>query len=112
MERAKLLRAFAIFQSVPSIGPRAAQWAIDLGYYSLDEIKQETGHELTNRLEQTYGCWVDPCVEDALRCLVHHANHPTSEKSWFDFTEERKAYRQQYGYPSDRPTRAWYESNS
>jgi hypothetical protein len=102
-ERAKYLRALAIFQMIPSIGPKVAQWVIDLGYYSLDEIQQETGSDLINRLEMLYGYWMDPCVEDSLRCIVHHANYPDSEKSWFAFTEERKRYRQQYGYPATRP---------
>ncbi|MFD1677829.1 helix-hairpin-helix domain-containing protein [Alicyclobacillus fodiniaquatilis] len=48
-------------------------------------------------------------LSDTLRCIVHHANHPDSEKSWFAFTEERKRYRQQFGYPDTRPSRAWHE---
>jgi len=74
LERAQSLCALALFQTVPSIGPRAAQWVLDLGYYSLDEIKQETGADLINRLEEHYGYWMDPRVEDALRCIVYHAN--------------------------------------
>jgi hypothetical protein len=108
-ERAKYLRAVAIFQRIPSIGPRTAQWVVDLGYYALEEIKGESGADLINRLEQLYGYWIDPCAEDALRCVVYHANHPQSEKTWFDFTTERKTYRQQFGYPQTRPERAWHE---
>ena len=109
LERAQFLCALASFQSIPSIGPRAAQWVLDLGYYSLDEIKEENGSDLINRLEEHYGYWMDPCVEDALRCIVYHANNPNSEKCWFDFTEERKTYRAQYGYPTGRPSLAWYD---
>ena len=111
-ERAKSLRALAEFQTIPSIGPKAAQWVVDLGYFSLDEIRHETGANLLNRLEQRYGYWLDPCVEDTLRCIVHHANTPGSDKSWFAFTEDRKTYRQQHGYPATRPTLAWHEVNS
>jgi hypothetical protein len=108
-ERANYLRGLAQFQLIPSIGLKVAQRVIDLGYYSLKEIKNEDGADLINRLEEYYGYWEDPCVEDSLRCIVHYANYPNSEKSWFDFTEERKRYRQEYGYPIERPQLAWYE---
>ena len=108
-ERAQVLFALASFQTIPSIGPRAAQWVLDLGYHSLNEIKEENGSDLIHRLEELYGYWMDPCVEDALRCIVYHANNPNSDKCWFDFTEERKLYRTQNGYPATRPSLAWYE---
>ena len=82
---------------------------IELGFYSLEEIKNEEGANLTNRLEEHFGYWEDPCVEDSLRCIVHHANHPDSEKSWWYFTDERKRYREEYGYPATRPAAPWYE---
>jgi hypothetical protein len=108
-ERAKYLRALAQFQSVPSIGPKLAQWVTELGLYSLEEIKNEDGADLTNRLEELFGYWEDPCVEDSLRCMVHHANEPDSDKNWWNFTSERRRYREQYGYPATRPTVPWYE---
>lgn len=109
LARAKYIKALAQFQTVPSIGPKIAQSVIDLGYYSLAEIKHETGVDLIIRLEKLKGYWEDPCAEDALRCIVYYANHPGSGKSWWDFTAERKRYRQQYGYPADRPSIPWYE---
>jgi hypothetical protein len=109
IERAKYLHALAQFQSIPSIGPKVSQWVTDLGYYSLDDIKNEDGAELTNRLEEHFGYWKDPCVEDCLRCIVHHANEPSSKKNWWDFTNVRKKYREKYGYPITRPTIPWYD---
>ncbi len=64
---------------------------------------------LNSSFGRTLGYWVDPCVEDALRCIVYHANNPNSDKCWFDFTEGRKSYRAQNGYPATRPSLAWYE---
>jgi hypothetical protein len=107
LKRAQYLRALAQFQS--TIGPKLAQWVTELEFYSLEEIKNEQGADLTDRLEPKFGYWEDPCVEDALRCIVHHANYPDSEKSWWGFTDERKQYREQYGYPPTRPTIPWYE---
>lgn len=108
-ERATFLRALAQFQSIPSIGPRMAEAMIMLGYVSLEEVRDEDGAELVDRYEQCLGYWVDPCVEDSFRCIVYHANHEQSEKSWFDFTSERKRYRAQHGYPATRPVIAWHE---
>jgi hypothetical protein len=91
-ERAKILKGLATFQQVPSIGYElASKLVIHLGYFSLDQIK-------TN-LELKLRCWTDSCVEDQILCIIHYANHPESEKQWFDFTAERKLYRQQNGYP-------------
>ena len=68
-ERANYLRGLAQFQLIPSIGPKVAQRVIDLGYYSLEEIQNEDGADLINRLEELYGYWEDPCVEDSLSLL-------------------------------------------
>jgi Pathogenicity locus len=108
LERAKYLVGMSIFQRIPSIGPNMAHNVVeDLQFHSYEEIKEEKGEDLIIKLEKKYGVWMDPCVEDSLRCVVHHARHPHSEKNWWDFTAERKAYRGKHGYPSDRPTKAW-----
>ncbi|MGG4167758.1 helix-hairpin-helix domain-containing protein [Rossellomorea vietnamensis] len=108
MERSRYLVGMSIFQQIPSIGPNMAHNVVeDLGYYTLEEIKGEKGEDLIINLEKKYGVWMDPCVEDSLRCVVHHAKHPGSSKNWWDFTPERKTYRQTHGYPGDRPTKAW-----
>lgn len=110
-DRAKEIKALAVFQQVPSIGYKLAEKLVNiLHIYSLEEIKDRNGAELLDELEKRMGAWTDPCVEDQLRCIIHFANHPNSSKSWFDFTEERKEYRKQYGYPDSRPKKAWYES--
>ena len=111
-ERAKYLRGLAQFQAIPSIGPKLAQWVTELGYYSLEELKNEDGADLTNRLEEQFGYWEDPCVEDSLRCIVHHANYSNSEKSWWHFTDERKRYRELNGYPDSRPTTPWHDKKA
>lgn len=112
IERASELVASAVFQQVPSIGPKLAHNLIELGYYTLNELKNEQGAELVERLERLHGVWMDPCVEDVMRLAVYHANHPGSDNQWWDFTEERKAYRLQYGYPQNRPQSSWHEAGS
>ncbi|MFD1361224.1 helix-hairpin-helix domain-containing protein [Lentibacillus salinarum] len=103
-ERAKFIKALATFQQIPSIGHQFADTLVDnLGFHSLGELKGKDGAILLDQLERDLGHWVDPCVEDQIRCVIHHANHPGSTKQWFDFTEERKAYRESNGYPKTRP---------
>ncbi|WP_202078939.1 helix-hairpin-helix domain-containing protein [Caldalkalibacillus salinus] len=109
-ERAREIKGLATFQQIPSIGHELADKLVThLGLYDLEQIKDQEWTELCQSLELKLGCWTDPCVEDQIMCVIHHANHPGSDKQWFDFTEERKAYREAHGYPQSRPKTAWYE---
>jgi len=107
--RAKQLYALSEFQSVPSLGIRFAHDLISMGYYSLRDLKGKDGARLTHQYEKQVGAWVDPCVEDSFRLAAHYASHPDSKLNWWDFTAERKAYREKYGYPADRPKKPWFE---
>jgi hypothetical protein len=109
-ERARLIKALAEFQKVPSIGYELAEkLVIQLDVFSLEEISNKDGAQLFDELEQKMGVWTDSCVEDQIRCVINYANNPLSSRKWFDFTEERKAYRKTIGYPEDRPKKAWYD---
>ena len=107
--RAKEIHALAEFQTVPSIGIKFAEDLIFLGYYSLEELKSKDGAKLVEAYELKKGYWIDSCVEDQFRLVVHFANNKESTKKWWDFTKERKAYRAKHGYPSNRPKTAWHE---
>ncbi|WP_455661629.1 helix-hairpin-helix domain-containing protein [Pradoshia sp.] len=102
--RADILIGLAQFQQIPSIGPRAAQMMVHhLGFNCLDAVKNEEPAQLLDLFESRIGHRVDPCVEDQIRCIVHHANEPQSRLEWPDFTKARKTYRDSRGYPKDRP---------
>jgi len=107
--RAMEIRALVEFQRVPSIGIKFARDLISLGYYSLDDLKAKDGAKLLDELELSTGTWIDPCVEDQCRLVVHYANERDDELNWWDFTEERKQYRTENGYPANRPKKAWFE---
>ncbi|HXB91465.1 MAG TPA: helix-hairpin-helix domain-containing protein [Puia sp.] len=107
--RAMELHAISEFQNIPSIGPAFAHDLISLGFYSLKDLKKKDPAKLIDRLEARAGAWIDPCVEDQFRLVVYTANHPHNKKNWWDFTEERKKFRSQHGYPKDRPAKAWYD---
>lgn len=108
--RTKEIKGLAEFQNVPSIGFKFAEKLVRLlKVYSLNEIKDKDSAELFDKLEQSLGVWTDSCVEDQIRCVIAFANNPASDKQWFDFTDERKRYRKKFGYPENRPVKAWYE---
>jgi AraC-like DNA-binding protein len=107
--RAMEIMALAEFQSVPSIGERFAHDLISLGYYSLRELNGKNPVKLYNQLEKNIGAWIDPCVEDQFRLVVHYANHRSNNMNWWDFTSERKLYHEKHGYAKDRPRKAWHE---
>jgi len=109
-DRAKEIHALAQFQTVPSIGIKFAEDLVFLGYYSFVELKNKDGAELINDYEQKKGFWVDPCVEDQFRLVVNVASTGDLTKSWWNFTEERKKYRMENGYPANRPKHAWHET--
>ena len=109
-ERVKEIYALAEFQTVPSVGIKFAEDLVFLGYYSLDELKHKEGPILTDEYEQKKGYWVDPCVEDQFRLVVYFANTNDTKKTWWDFTEERKKFRNENGYPKSRPQKAWFET--
>jgi len=108
--RAKELNALAEFQSIPSLGINFAEELISQGYYMLEQLKGKSAVELFDAFEQHSGAWADPCVEDSYRLLVHYIDNRDETKRWWDFTADRKAYREQYGFPADRPQKPWYES--
>jgi hypothetical protein len=109
-QRANELLASIRFQAIPSIGPKFANDLMLLGYYSIDDLLDKDPAVLFDDLERKQGFWTDPCVEDQFRLAVHYASHRGSNKNWWDFTAERKAYRAKYGYPADRPETAWMEA--
>ena len=109
--RAMELHALVEFQSIPSIGIKFAEDLISLGYYTLEELKDKEGAKLIEDLELSKGTWIDPCAEDQCRLVVHYAKHKDNSKNWWDFTEDRKKYRKENGYPANRPKKAWFETN-
>ncbi|WP_163972000.1 helix-hairpin-helix domain-containing protein [Oceanobacillus halotolerans] len=113
LEKAKIYNGLAQFQTVPSIGYQLAEKLVfNLSIFSLAEIKDKSGAQIFDQLEKQLGVWTDSCVEDQIRCVINYANNPMSSKKWFDFTDERKAYREKMGYPENRPIKAWYEKES
>lgn len=109
-ERVKEIYALAEFQTIPSVGIKFAEDLVFLGYYSLNDLIHKDGAELIDEYEQKKGYWVDPCVEDQFRLVVYFANTNDANKTWWDFTEIRKKFRSENGYPKSRPQKSWVEA--
>jgi hypothetical protein len=107
--RAKEIYAFADFQRIPSIGIEFAKDLVFLGYYSVEELNGKSGANLTDHYEKKKGYKTDPCVEDQFRLAVDFAKNEDYSKKWWDFTNDRKKYRNEFGYPLDRPEINWTE---
>lgn len=107
--RAKEIYALAEFQQIPSIGIKFANDLVFLGYYSVDELRGKNGAKLTNEYERKKGFKTDPCVEDQFRLAVDFAKNRNYSKNWWDFTSERKKFRNEHGYPKDRLIKNWTE---
>lgn len=108
-ERAKEIYALAEFQTVPSIGIKFAEDLVFLGYYTLSELRNKDGAKLTDEYELKKGYWADPCVEDQFRLVINFANTQDTKKTWWDFTAARKKFRNENGYPKNRPKKSWVE---
>ncbi|WP_218014803.1 helix-hairpin-helix domain-containing protein [Bacillus sp. Marseille-P3800] len=103
-QRAQCLIASGTFQLIPSIGQKLAHTLVGLGFYQLDDLKMMDGATLFDEYEKKIGFRVDPCVEDQFRLVVYVANCGHADKQWWNFTRERKIFRNAYGYPETRPT--------
>jgi hypothetical protein len=88
---------------LPSIGIRFAEDLLFMGIYSLEDLRSKDPVALLDQYERMKGAWYDPCLEDQFRLIVYFANGGPQTKQWWDFTNERKAFRLANGYPADRP---------
>ncbi len=107
--RAKEIYALADYQQIPSIGIKFAKDLLYLGYHSIEELKGKNGAKLTDEYEKKKGFKTDPCVEDQFRLVVDFSKNRDFSKNWWDITNERKKYRNDNGYPKDRPKKNWTE---
>jgi len=105
--RAREIYALADFQRIPTIGIRFAEDLLFLGYYAVCELQGKDGAKLTDEYEKKKGYKTDVCVEDQFRLAVYYADTYDDTKRWWDFTDARKRYRTECGYPEDRPELNW-----
>jgi len=84
-------QALKDFQKIPVVGKSIAQDYWDLGFRSLDEIKNVDPGLLFDRLCALRGCRVDRCMLYVFRCAHYFVNekNPDPEKlKWWNWKEK------------------------
>ncbi|WP_432738842.1 helix-hairpin-helix domain-containing protein [Maridesulfovibrio sp. FT414] len=74
------------FRTLPGVGKSIAQDLWNLGYRSLDELKDGDPDDMYRRLEELAGQHVDRCMLYVFRCVSYCLNtadrDPELEKWW------------------------------
>ncbi|WP_415714187.1 helix-hairpin-helix domain-containing protein [Maridesulfovibrio sp.] len=74
------------FRQIPGVGKSIAMDLWNLGYRSLDELRDENPDDMYSRLEKLAGCHVDRCMLYVFRCAVYYVSNdnrdPELEKWW------------------------------
>jgi hypothetical protein len=76
------------------IGPAMLKDFELLNVRSVDQLAEEDGLELYERLNQLSGTRQDPCVLDTFRCAVAQAQNPRlsdEKRNWWYWSKRRKA---------------------
>lgn len=80
-------------QRVPGIGAKKEKMLEELGYHSLNELKNADPDDLYVRASIKECEQLDKCVLYAFRCAVAYANDPQPDNSkyrWWYFTDKKE----------------------
>jgi len=61
-------------ERIPGIGKRMAQDLIDLGYQTIDSLKDQDPQKMYEQLCAIWGRPIDRCVLYVFRCAVYYAS--------------------------------------
>ncbi|MDM8539346.1 helix-hairpin-helix domain-containing protein, partial [Desulfobacterales bacterium HSG17] len=79
------------FQKIPGVGKKIALDFWDMGFRSIDEIKDYTPEFLYNRLNQCTGSKVDMCMLYVFRCaeyFVSNKSHDSDLLKWWNWKDK------------------------
>lgn len=80
-------------RKVPGIGAKKEAALVDLGYSSLESLKDADPDDLYLRASIIDGHMLDKCVLYAFRCAVAYANDPAPDDAkyrWYYFCDKDK----------------------
>lgn len=66
-------------QTIPGVGPRIAEVLADLGFSSVDDLRDKDPETMYEELCALRGAHVDRCVLYVFRCAVYFASHDVHE---------------------------------
>ena len=80
------------FQVIPGVGPNIAQDLIDLGYKSVEELREEKPGNMYQDLMSLRGTHIDRCVLYVFRCAVYYASnarHNPELLKWWNWKDKK-----------------------
>ncbi len=66
-------------QRIPGVGPSIARALIDLGFSSVEDLRDKDPETMYDELCALRGAYVDRCVLYVFRCAVYFASHDVHE---------------------------------
>lgn len=84
-------RALADFRRIPGVGKVIAQDLWNLGFRSVESLKDKDPEQMYESLCALQGCRVDRCMLYVFRCAVYFAStsHPDPELlKWWNWQDE------------------------
>lgn len=75
-----------------SVGPKMAVKIYQLGFATIESLKNADPYDMYLRYSDKVGGYADPCVEDVFRCAVAQAtykNLPRNLKKWWSWAPQR-----------------------
>ena len=66
-------------QTIPGVGPSIAKDLIDLGFSSVDDLRDKDPQRMYDELRALRGGYMDRCVLYVFRCAVYFASHDVHE---------------------------------
>jgi hypothetical protein len=92
------------FKRIPGVGDKVAQDLWNLGYRSVQELRDQNPEEMYQRLCESQGTHVDRCMLYVFRCAVYfasNAEHDPQLLKWWNWkdTEHGEKNKREWLYP-------------
>ena len=80
------------FRKIPGVGKSISQDLYDLGYRSIEELKNQNPEEMYANICVKQGMHVDRCMLYVFRCAVYYASndiHDPELLKWWNWKDKR-----------------------
>ena len=81
------------FRKIPGVGKSISQDLYDLGYRSIEELKNQNPEEMYTNICVHQGMHVDRCMLYVFRCAVYYASndiHDPELLKWWNWKDKRQ----------------------
>lgn len=79
-----------LIMRIPGVGPSIARDLIEMGYESLEALKDQDRQAMYDKHCQIKGCQVDRCMLYVFRCAVYFVSqesHETEKLKWWNWKD-------------------------